>query len=115
MWCCFLHGPSVLCRQDKNNAEKRNSYRKVKGGYIFKVPTRLKPRLKRTKINMTYIEITYMTSFEMKGSNIYGLNKVHKIKTIMEAIKAHKTSCIEIKSSDVLKFHSIVPFPPIRD
>ena len=47
------------------------------------------------KNELTSDEIKYLTKFQMRTSNFYGLPKVHKSKIIKEAIKEQNSIYIE--------------------
>ena len=56
-------------------------------------------------------EIDYLTHFEKKESQFYGLPKVHKSKQISEKCKSVDSSYVEIKDVDDLKLRPIVGGP----
>ena len=60
---------------------------------------------------MTEKEIDYLTNFEVKTSNFYGLPKVHKSKQIEAAVQQQNSPFIEIQSPEDLKFRPIVAGP----
>lgn len=61
--------------------------------------------------SLTDKEIAYLCDFTPKESNFYGLPKVHKSKTIQEAVTEQNTSFIEILRPDDLKLRPIVAGP----
>ena len=56
-------------------------------------------------------EIDYLLKFEYKESNLYGLPKIHKSKTIRDAISQQKSEYIKVMSPEDLKFRPIVAGP----
>lgn len=56
-------------------------------------------------------EKDFLLRFDSKGSNLYGLPKIHKSKLIKEAIESQNADQIIIKSPDDLKFRPIVAGP----
>ena len=56
-------------------------------------------------------EIDYVTNFEMKESNLYGLPKIHKSQIIKNAITQQNSDYISIPNPSDLKFRPIVAGP----
>ncbi|CAC5382133.1 unnamed protein product [Mytilus coruscus] len=56
-------------------------------------------------------EVVYLTKFEVKTNNFYGLPKIHKSKEIETAVQQQNCAYIEIKSPKDLKFRPIVAGP----
>ncbi|CAG2255146.1 unnamed protein product [Mytilus edulis] len=56
-------------------------------------------------------EVDYLTKFEVKTSNFYGLPKIHKTKEIETAVQQKNCAYIEINSPKDLKFRTIVAGP----
>ena len=63
------------------------------------------------KNELTSDEIKYLTKFQMRTSNFYGLPKVHKSKIIKEAIKEQNSIYIECLEPQDLKLRPIVAGP----
>lgn len=60
---------------------------------------------------LTQREQEYITSFEVKCSNFYGLPKIHKSKQIQEAVKLQNSECVKIFQPADLKLRPIVAGP----
>ena len=56
-------------------------------------------------------EIDYITNFDHRPSNIYGLPKVHKYKEIIDAIKQRPAECIKIVCPESLTMRPIIAGP----
>ncbi|XP_071122593.1 uncharacterized protein [Mytilus edulis] len=56
-------------------------------------------------------EVDYLTKFEVKTSNFYGLPKIHKSKEVETAVQQQNCAYIEINSPKDLKFRPIVAGP----
>ena len=56
-------------------------------------------------------EIAYLTNFECKTSQFYGLPKIHKSKEIADAIIQQKSELISVPNPKDLKFRPIVAGP----
>ena len=61
--------------------------------------------------NLTGKEFDYLTEFETKPSNFYGLPKIHKSKEINEACSISKENYVEIDAPENLSFRPIVAGP----
>ena len=57
------------------------------------------------------LEKDYLTNFESRDSNLYGLPKIHKSHAIKVAIQEQNSDCINIKNPQDLKFRPIVAGP----
>ena len=62
-------------------------------------------------IGLTRKEFDYLTEFETKPSNFYGLPKIHKSKEINEACSISKENYVEIDAPENLSFRPIVAGP----
>ena len=67
--------------------------------------------LKKHETELTEKEFDYLTNFECKSSNFYGLPKIHKNKTINEACKNSTSNYVELKPPENLSFRPIVAGP----
>ncbi len=56
-------------------------------------------------------EMDYLTNFESKTSNIYGLPKIHKSKSIIKAISEQKNTCVWTPRPEDLTFRPIIAGP----
>ena len=88
-----------------------STYKEVQTDQISKVMNKIKALISKHGNNLTDKEIDYLTNFEMKCSNMYGLPKVHKSKEITEAIKTCSSEYVDIKSPSDLTFRPIVAGP----
>ena len=61
--------------------------------------------------DLTRYEIDYLLNFECKSSNLYGLPKIHKCKTITERCTNHQSEYIRIIDTPDLTFRPIVAGP----
>ena len=67
--------------------------------------------IKKNKVCLTKKDYDYLTNFECKQSNFYGLPKVPKCLDIKEACKNAKSNYEEINAPNDLKFRPIVAGP----
>ena len=67
--------------------------------------------LEQYESTLTKKELDYLTNFESKASNFYGLPKIHKCKDINEACSISNTNYVELKAPDNLTFRPIVAGP----
>ena len=76
-----------------------------------KVMTKLERYVTKYKSILSDKERTYLTKFQPKTSNFYGLPKIHKSLNIMDAIKEQNSDCINILEPQDLKLRPIVAGP----
>ena len=69
--------------------------------------------VEKYKSNLTSKEIKYLTDFKWQSSNIYCTPKIHKCKSIQEAIVLANDDYIEIYQPDDLKGRPIISGPEI--
>ena len=67
--------------------------------------------MKQHETELTKKEFDYLTNFECKTSNFYGLPKIHKSKEINDACTSSTSKYIEINPPDNLTFRPIVAGP----
>ena len=70
--------------------------------------------LKNHQTELTKKEYDYLTNFEPKTSNFYGLPKIHKNKEINEACATSTSNYIEKKPPNNLAFRPIVAGPSCK-
>lgn len=61
--------------------------------------------------NLTDNEIEYLTKYEVKSSNFYGLHKIHKCKNIQENVKKCNSTYIKLPRPNDLKLRPIIAGP----
>lgn len=88
-----------------------STYTRIKDDQISPTINKIKHLIKRYPNVLTEKEVDYLTNFEIKGSNLYGLPKVHKSSLINEFLKTSNSEYVEIKSPEDLKFRPIVAGP----
>ncbi len=72
---------------------------------------RIKQLIRLHGDNLTPHEEKYLTNFEVKTSNFYGLPKIHKSRSVIEAVNATTTDFAECHNPEDLKFRPIVAGP----
>ena len=91
--------------------EDSKTYKTTKDNCDKQVLKKIKEHCEKFKSELTNDEIEYLTSFQMRTSNFYGLPKIHKSKLIKEAIERQKSSYIECLEPSDLKIRPIVAGP----
>ena len=86
-------------------------YREVSLDSDRKVYKQLLLFVEKCKSNLTSKEIKYLTDFKLQSSNIYCTPKIHKFKSIQEAIVLANDDYIEIYQPDDLKGRPITSGP----
>ena len=67
--------------------------------------------IKKYNSCLTRNEIEYLKEFDLKESQFYGLQKVHKNKTISEMCKTVNSSHVKVEMVDDLKLRPVVAGP----
>lgn len=98
---------------DKMSEQLKDSktYRLLEENEDKRIMTKIKTFVKQHKDILTEKETDYLTKFESKTSNFYGLPKVHKSSQITETVLKMKTDYIECNRPEDLKMRPIVGGP----
>ena len=88
-----------------------NVYQEVPLDSYKKVFENLKSLAEKYKSNLTKREVDYLTNFKRQSSNIYCSPKLHKCKTIQEAIALSTDDYIEVFQPEDLKARPIISGP----
>ena len=97
-----------LVHQDHLN---NTTYTEIESNADTKVVKSLKMLAETYKDDLTEKEFSYITKFECESSNLYVVPKIHKCKTIVEAMKRANSVYIEMDPPDDLKARPIVAGP----
>ena len=87
------------------------TYSEIPNNMDKKTMSKINSLVTTNKSNLTKKEIDYLTNFEYKTSQFYGLPKIHKSKLIQKAIEEQNSSCVNIQDPEDLKFRPIVAGP----
>lgn len=90
---------------------KEDYYKKLDESPHKDLKVSYKKYLEKYQSTLTKKEFDYLTNFESKESNFYGLPKIHKCKPINEACATSDTNYVEMKAPDSLTFRPIVAGP----
>ena len=88
-----------------------NVYQEVPLDSDKKVFENLKSLAEKCRSNLTKRKVDYLTNFKWQSSNIYCSPKVHKCKTIQEAIALLTDDYIEVFQPEDLKARPIISGP----
>ena len=88
-----------------------STYQELENNIDKKTKKRLVELTKRYDNNLTKKEIKYLTEFEFKESNLYGLPKVHKSEEIKKKIKESPHEYVEVAQPKDLKMWPIIASP----
>lgn len=94
-----------------NELTNSSFYRKLSTNEDRHTMLRVEKLIKKHAENLTKNEIDYLTNFEVKSSNFYGLPKIHKSKEIQDAVKNCADIYIKIPQPTDLKIRPIVAGP----
>lgn len=89
----------------------KSDYEELPENTDNKTMLKIKKLISRHKSELTATEIKYLTDFEYKTSNFYGLPKIHKSKTIETAIKTQNSEVIVTREAADLKLRPIIAGP----
>ena len=95
----------------KEMLQDENTYSEVEQNEIKSTMSKIKKLIKEHDQSLTHKENNYLTNFEIKVSNLYGLPKVHKSEEIKLAAQQNNSSYVQIQSPADLKFRAIVAGP----
>lgn len=84
------------------------TYLKINQNLDYKVMEDLKNFCNKYIHILSDSNIDFLTKFQWKTANFYGLPKVHKSKTILNAIENQKSYIIKVDTTDDLKIRPIV-------
>ncbi|XP_062610424.1 uncharacterized protein LOC134272191 [Saccostrea cucullata] len=94
-----------------NELQNCRFYRKLTANEDRHTMLKVEKLTKKYAENLTENEIDFLTNFELKSSNFYGLPKVHKSKEIQEAVKNCDDAYIKISQPADLKIRPIIAGP----
>ena len=88
-----------------------NSYKLVEKNFDTETMLKIKKLCTKYEKNLTKKETDFLTDFDPKTSNFYGLPKIHKSEEIKNAIETQRSEYIEILNPKDLKFRPIIAGP----
>ena len=91
--------------------EDKDTYKKLDTNIGKQILKKIENLTKTHKEELTEKEINYLTNFSYKTSQLCGLPKVHKSKTINEEIQKTKTEYISVTQPQDLNFRPIITGP----
>ena len=89
----------------------RETYQELNSNIDKQKHNKIKKLTARYKNNLTAQKIKYLTNFNYQDSNLYGLPKVHKSKTITEKIKSTTNQYIIVHRPSNLKMYPMCAGP----
>ena len=89
----------------------RDTYSEIESNNSKQILLEIKELSKKYSKCLFKEEEEYITKFEMKTSNLYGLPKIHKSKLIKDAIEQQNSEYINITDPNDLKFRPIIAGP----
>ena len=95
----------------ENILRDSNAYEALDMNEDKKVVNKITKFVANHQEELTNEEIHYLTKFEWKTSNFYGLPKIHKSKQVNETIQKKPMSVVQVINPSDLKFRPIVAGP----
>ena len=86
-------------------------YQKLQHNPKKEIMKKYRSFLKQHQTELTKKEYDYLTNFEYKTSNFYGLPKIHKNKEINDACSSSNSNYIKVTAPNNLTFRPIVAGP----
>ena len=88
------------------------TYKEIGNANIEKeILLKIKRLIRKYEGDLTEKEADYLTNFDHKPSNIYGLPKVHKCKEILDKIKNTPNKCVMVNCPQSLTMRPIIAGP----
>ena len=87
------------------------TYTEIKDNQDKKITGKVAKLLRNSTANVTEKESDYLTKFETKTSQFYGLPKIHKSQQIKDAVTQQNSMCVNLKCPEDLTFRPIVAGP----
>lgn len=87
------------------------TYKHIEDAGNHKIMMKIKKLVEKFQHCLVKEEKEYLTAFEFRESNLYGLPKIHKSKLVKEAVTNQNSDYVIIKSPNDLKFRPIVAGP----
>ena len=109
--CVVLMNKTHYIKMINEHLNDNNTYKKTNEGCDQKVRKALISLTKKYEDILSKQESSYLTNFKFQTSNFYGLPKIHKSKTISEAIGEQNHEYIEIFEPADLTLRPIVGGP----
>ena len=89
----------------------KNIYKEIEGDKNRKSMNKIHRLTEQFRTYLKEEDRDYTVNFEYKESNLYGLLKIHKCKSLKDEIGRSKSEYIVLKCPADLKFHQIVAGP----
>ena len=89
----------------------KSTYETIKNNEDRTIVNKIKRLCQNSHVALTKSEENYLTSFEPKTSQFYGLPKIHKCPEIINAINESNSEYVKVENPPNLKFRPIVAGP----
>ena len=88
------------------------TYKKIENENLEeKILIKIKRLTRRHEDELTKKEVDYLTNFDYKPSNVYGLPKVHKCKEVLDKVQNSPNKCVIINCPQSLTMRPIIAGP----
>jgi hypothetical protein len=102
-----LHCKEMVLKELQNT----QFYNKLKTSEDRHTMLKIQKLIRKKSDHFTKNEIDYLTNFEVKSNNFYGLPKIHKSKTIQESVKTCENVYVKLPHPSDLKIRPIIATP----
>ena len=105
---CMIMGKQFYCEKMEELLKDETTYKEIGENIDATVHRKIKALTEKHSSELTSKEIDYLTNFEYRMSNIYGLPKIHKSQEIKEKVKEHPANCITVTQPSELTMRPII-------
>ena len=109
--CIVIMNSNFYLNKSEEIINDNASYEKFPSSNDKKIMNNLKKLINKFDNELTEKEINYLTNFEYKTSNVYGLPKIHKSATISNSIKEQQSIIVTVDEPSDLKLRPIIVGP----
>ena len=96
------------CEKMEELLKDETTYKEIGENIIATVHRKIKALTDKHSSELTSKEIDYLTNFEYRTSNMYGLPKIHKSQEIKDKVKEHPANCITVTHPSDLTMRPII-------
>ena len=93
---CMIMDKQFYCEKMEKLLKDETTYKEIGENIDATVHRKTKALIDKHSFELTSKEIDYLTNFEYRTSNMYGLPKIHKSQEVKDKVKEHPVNCITI-------------------
>ena len=105
---CVIMDKQFYCEKMEELLKDETTYKEIGENIDATVHRKIKALTDKHSSELTSKEIDYLTNFEYRTSNMYGLPKIHKSQEIKDKVKKHPGNCITVTHPSDLTMRPII-------